>query len=159
MGDGYREQPEKLLAEFAMTRTLAACFRQAADAYPVPQSSPAANSADLLLKIMLTHQAFFQEPTGRDTECPRMERLFADGDVQEFLHVHLSEGIEWFHQERFEVLLNVLYLASLSIFLATDAASAEIVSETLRIHTAVREYRAMAESAGYRTRQFLRVTG
>jgi len=157
LGDDYREHPEKLLAEFALTRTFAACFRQAADAHPGSQPSPAANSEELLLKIMLVHQSFFREQAGRAAECPWLERLFADSNVREFLHVHLSEGIEWFHQEGFEELLTALYLASLSIFLTTDAASAEIVSETLRIHTAVREYCSKAELAGYRTQQFLRV--
>ena len=159
LGDVYREHPEKLLAEFALTRTLAACFRQAAEAHPGSQPSPTANSEELLLKIMLAHQSFFQEQAGREDEGLRLDRLFADSDAREFLHVHLSEGIEWFHQERFEELLKALYLASLSIFLATDASSAEIVSETLRIDTAVQEYCSKAELAGYRTEQFLHGTG
>ncbi|TLN00567.1 alpha-amylase, partial [bacterium] len=61
LGDVYRENPEKLLAEFALTRTLATCFRKAADAPPGTQPSPAPNREELLLKIMLTHRFFSQD--------------------------------------------------------------------------------------------------
>lgn len=158
LGGVYREQPQKLLADFALIRTLANCFQQAIDRKAATQPATTANNGILLLQIMLAHPSFFRDQTENEEKCPRLEQLFAGSDVREFLQVHLSEGIEWFNKERFEVLLNALYLTNLCIFLATDADSAEIVSETLRLHTAVREYCSRAELAGYRTERFLRVT-
>ncbi|MHC1697262.1 MAG: alpha-amylase family glycosyl hydrolase [Geobacteraceae bacterium] len=157
LGEVYRQHPEKLLVEFALSRTLATCFQRASIARHDSQPSAAGNYEELLLKIMLGHQTFFQKRTEREIASQRMERLFADDDVQKFLYVHLSEGIEWFHRERLEELLTALYLAALSTFLSADTTSAAIISETLRIHTAVQEDCFKAEKAGYRTLQFLRL--
>ena len=159
LGEVSRKHPEKLLEEFALTSTIASCFRLAAGANHGSRSTPADNGEELLLKIMLAHQSFFRKPAGREKASPPLERLFADSDVREFLHVHFSAEIEWFHRERFEALLYALYLASISLFLSVETASAEIVSETLRIHQAVQDYCCKAELAGYRTEQFLRHMG
>jgi glycosidase len=159
LDENFREHPEKVLAEFALTKTLSSCFRQASVCEPEAQPSPTGNAEDLLLKIMLAQSGFFLERKEIETDHAAMERLFADNDVREFLHVHQSEGIEWFNRERFEELLKVLCLAGLSIFVSEDRASAEIISETLRILTAVQEYCDRAEKSGYRTHHFLHTTG
>jgi hypothetical protein len=107
---------------------------------------------------MLAHNAFFLNRTEIADNDARLKRLFADDGVREFLHVHQSEGIEWFNRERFEELVKALYLTGLCTLLTKDTLSAEIISETIRILNEVQEYCDKAEKSGYRTQQFLHTT-
>ncbi len=159
LGENFRQHPEKVLTEFALTRTLSSCFQQVSASTPGSPPSPAGKEADLLLKIMLVHNSFFLQQLEIENDEERMERLFADNDVRKFLQAHESKGIEWFNKERFEELLKDLYLAGLSTLLTKDTVSKEIITETLRIFKAVQEYSDRAEKSGYRTDQFLHTTG
>ncbi|MDD2334971.1 MAG: alpha-amylase family glycosyl hydrolase [Geobacteraceae bacterium] len=155
LGEHFREHPEKVLVEFALAKTLASCFQQVSVSKLGDQIPPVDNGEDLLLRIMLVHNSFFLNQMETETADARMEQLFADNGIREFLHVHLSEGIEWFNRERFEELLKALYLTGLCSLVTENTVSAEMISETLRIHKEVREYSDRAEKSGYRTLIFL----
>lgn len=155
LGGSFREHPEKVLTEFALTKTLVSCFQQVSVSTLEDQLPPADNGEDLLLRIMLVHNSFFLNQRKAETADGRMERLFVDNDIRGLLHVHLSEGIEWFNRERFEELLKALYLTGLSTLVTEETVSADMISETLRIHKEVREYSDRAEKSGYRTLIFL----
>ncbi len=155
LGGYFREHPEKVLTEFALTKTLVSCFQQISVSTLGEHPSPAGKGEGLLLQIMLTHHSFFLQQMALENTDTRMERLFADNVVREFLQVHQSEGIEWFNRERFEEVLKALYLTGLSTLVTGETVSAEMVSETLRIHKEVREYSDRAEKSGYRTLEFL----
>jgi len=155
LGENFREHPENIVAEFAVSRTLASCFGQVSETIPGVHPSAAGNGQDLLLKIMLIHKSFFLKRTEIAANDERLERLFADDGVQEFLHVHQHEGIEWFNRERFEELLKALCLTGLCTLVTKATISEEIVSETIRILNEVQEYCDRAEKSGYRTQHFL----
>jgi glycosidase len=158
LGENFREHPETIVSEFALTRTLASCFGQVSGSTPGFHPSAAGNGQDLLLKIMLVHNAFFLKRTEIVDNDTRMVQLFADDGVREFLHVHQSEDIEWFNREKFEELVKALYLTGLSNLLTKDKVSEEIISETIRILNEVQEYCDRAEKSGYRTQHFLHTT-
>lgn len=158
VGAAFRNQPEKLLAEFALSRVLTDSFSKATDSTAGFELSSLGNREELLLKIMLAHQSFLQERSEKETGDAGIDRLFTESDVRDFLHIHLSEGIEWFNKERFEELLQALYLARLTTFLAADTLPTERISEILRIHSAVTDFSAKAERAGYRTLSFLQTS-
>ena len=158
LGENFRESPEKIVTEFALTRTLASCFGQASESAPGFHPSVAGNGQDLLLKIMLVHDSFFLKLTELADIDARLARLFADDGVREFLHVHKSEGIEWFNRERFEELLKALYLTDICTLVTKDTSTEEIIRETIRILIEVQEYSDRAEKSGYRTQHFLPAT-
>ncbi len=158
LGEAFRDHPEMLLTEFALKETLAAGFRRTSDTTPGSGPSATGNAEEVLLQIMLSQQCYFPELPDSKDDPIMMKQLFANSAVRVFLHIHLSEEIEWFNRERFVILLQALCLADLGLFLKSDPVSTDIIKETLRIHKAVRDYCLRAKAAGYRTSQFLLLT-
>jgi glycosidase len=73
-----------------------------------------------LIKILTTHQGWFEQPTADQTaEAARVLRtLLADTEVQEHLRINRYQGILWFHNESLDRVLTGLYLTA-----AVDALS------------------------------------
>ena len=112
----------------------------------------------LLLEILMHHSGYFH--AWDDAECAaRTRRLCADWRVRSFLLVHESGGETWFNKERFETLLQWLFLAEMSGDLpGRDDAEHLHVRMTL-LYTAVKVLAAAAEKARYRPEQFLEILG
>jgi hypothetical protein len=108
----------------------------------------------LLMGILMNHGGYFS--AWDDTECRRRTvALFADREVQAFLLVHESGGETWFNKERFECLLQWLFLAEMSGDLpGRDELEHLLVRMTL-LFKAVETLSAAAEKARYRPQQFL----
>lgn len=154
----FRSTPERVLTEFALTRTIVACFRQMADMRHDLRPDHAGGGEELLLKILLRQKSFFGKPAEEEHGGELMKRLFSDNDIRAFLLVHQSENIEWFNKERFEELMQALFLTAIGRYLEEGPASAEIVKESIRISKAVEKYSDAAEKSGYQTALLLAMT-
>jgi len=119
-----------------------------------------------LVKVLTEHQRWFESSEGRlDSPYRVLERLLADTEVQQFLHVHRHEGILWFNQESFGELLRGLLAVAVIDALAAAAgagsaagagggASAEASSQAaarqiLERYELVRRLRAAERQSGY----------
>jgi len=83
-------------------------------------SSEEQQSALGLIKILTTHQGWFEQPSA-DQKAPAarvLRTLLADSEVQEYLRVNRYQGILWFHDESLNRVLAGLYLTA-----AVDALS------------------------------------
>lgn len=150
LGGDFSEHPDKIMVEFALNRTIQDSFRSAATATPGFEPSPAAGCENLLLGILLVHHAFFLEDPGPGKER-RLKLLFESPAVREFLLVHLSDDIEWFNKERFEELLQALFLAGLATLLERGGQIAEVCEESIRMNETLQYFCRQAEQAHYRT--------
>ena len=108
----------------------------------------------LLVEILLHHAGFFTD--WDNTECAdRVTRLLGDWRVRSFLLVHESGGETWFNKERFDCLLQWLFLAEMSGDLAgRDEADHLHVRMTL-LYMNVQMLQDAAERSLYRPQQFI----
>jgi len=151
LGGEFSENPEKIMTEFVLHRTIEDSFRSAAAATPDFEPSPAGGCEDILLRDLLVHHAFFLEEPALDTIDDRLKRLFDDHAVREFLLVHLSEDIEWFNRERFEELMQALLLTGLATLLERGKTVAETFEESIHLLDEVQMYCSRAKHSLYRT--------
>jgi hypothetical protein len=83
-----------------------------------------------------------------------MNALFADELAKQFLLVNRSNGEEWFNKERFEDLMQWLYLTDM-ISLCAQTVDASLTTERFALgYETVIDYISKAESAHYRTDLF-----
>jgi hypothetical protein len=107
----------------------------------------------LLMGILMNHAGYFT--AWDDAECHQRTRaLFNDHEVQAFLLVHESGGDTWFNKERFECLLQWLFLAQMSGDLAGRDELEHLFVRMSLLHKAVELLNEAAEKARYRPQQF-----
>ncbi len=159
LGEDFGRSPERVLTEFALTRTLAAGFRKLADIQRDMRPGHAGSCEDLLLKILLRHNSFFLKQAEGEHGEGLMQQLFSDNDIREFLLVHQSGNIEWFNRERFEELMQALFLTAIGLLVEEGSASAEVFRECIRIRKETEHYCDSAEESHYQTGLFLDITG
>ena len=107
----------------------------------------------LLLGVLMNHTGYF---TAWD-DMERSERtrtLFNDREVRVFLLVHESGGDTWFNKERFESLLQWLFLAEMSGDLAGRDELEHLLVRMTLLYKAVELLNEAAEQARYRPQQF-----
>ena len=116
-----------------------------------------------LVKVLTEHQRWFESAEGRlDSPYRVLERLLADTEVQQFLHVHRHEGILWFNQESFgELLRGLLAVAVIDALAAgagagggaggasAGASSQAAARQILERYELVRRLRAAERQSGY----------
>ncbi len=76
-----------------------------------------------LVRLMISHQTWFEDAGDKDRLAAILERWLQDGDVQRFLQINRYQGVLWFNKEAFEELLWYLYAANL-LLSAGDAGGA-----------------------------------
>jgi glycosidase len=158
LAEGFHRSPERVLTEFALTRTLAAGFRKLADMQRDFQPGYFGGREELLLKILLRYNSFFLEQAEGEHGGGLMKQLFSDNDIREFLLVHLSGNIEWFNRERFEELMQTLFLTALGVLVERGYASVEVIRKCIRIRKQTEHYYKSAEESCYQTGLFLNMT-
>ena len=108
----------------------------------------------LLMALLMNHAGYFT--AWDDAECAgRTKALFSDREVQAFLLVHESGKDTWFNKERFECLLQWLFLAEMSGDLAGRDELEHLLVRMTLLYKAVEQLCEAAEKASYRPQQFL----
>jgi hypothetical protein len=108
----------------------------------------------LLMGILMNHAGYFT--AWDDTECAERTRaLFTDREVQTFLLVHESGGDTWFNKERFDSLLQWLFLAEMSGDPAGRDELEHLLVRMTLLHKAVDLLNEAAEKVRYRPQPFL----
>jgi glycosidase len=140
------------LDQFGMTRVLLTTFHQfqgTAGTAPLWGSG----TELLMMRILLAHQSLFADRDAT-TRSKLMNALFADELAKQFLLVNRSNGEEWFNKERFEDLMQWLYLTDM-ISLCAQTVDASLTTERFALgYETVIDYISKAESAHYRTDLF-----
>ncbi len=137
-----------LINEFGLGRVMAELFA-AARSGELTAPVLDAESSVLLVKALVAQQQFFVE-WDADLCQERLALLFADPRVRQFLQVHWSDGVEWFNRERFELLVQWLYLMAIIPLGTVSVNKTALVREMVRLHAAAQELVAAAEACGYR---------
>lgn len=112
-----------------------------------PQS--AAESA-LLLQLLLRHGGFW----GGVTPATEFATLFADPQVKRFVGLHWADGVQWFHQERFETLVFWLGVTGALTRLQQQTTKTAALTALLPLQLQVAELLQRARKAGYRLAEF-----
>lgn len=108
----------------------------------------------LLMGVLMNNSGYFT--AWDDDECvARTTVLFSDREVQAFLLVHESGGEIWFNKERFDTLLQWLFLTEMSSDLAGQDELAHLFVRMTLLYKAVVMLNEAADKARYRPQQFL----
>ena len=112
----------------------------------------------LLMALLMNHAGYFT--AWDDAECAgRTKALFSDRAVQAFLLVHESGKDTWFNKERFECLLQWLFVAEMSGDLAGRDDLEHLLVRMTLLYKSVEQLCEAAEKASYRPQQFLALLG
>ena len=107
-----------------------------------------------LMNILMSLAGYFTE--WDDAECAERARgLFTDQEARAFLLVHESGGETWFNKERFESLLQWLFVAEMSGDLAGRDDLEHLHVRMALLYKAVESLITAANKASYRPKQFL----
>lgn len=142
--------PERVIADHGLYRALAAVFRAAADLSEDFSPPWGDDGALLLMKILLGGRF----PLERVESVPGEDvstMLLHDRAVRDFIHAHLSGGVEWFNRERYEDLAAWLFLASAAKALSSRETRRRGTDVLLCLHAGMKKLVNDAEEAGYRT--------
>lgn len=141
---GTWEEPAGPLVVYGLDRSITATFAAQESA-----EVQYAGAEGVLLRVLLNHGEEFQHLFTKDpTGC--LVALLNDRDAQTYLHVHCSNGSEWFNKERWEELSLTLTTCALlvdPVTLEKKASWADQVEALSAIH---KDMLHRAVSARYR---------
>jgi ADP-glucose type glycogen/starch synthase len=104
----------------------------------------------LLVKILTRHQKIGEAEGG----TADFALLLDDNDVQRFLEVHPFEGVLWFSRERFEELIDGLFVISALSAASRPLTGIEIFDSVLNLYARTVAVDNAAVSAGFRFEPF-----
>jgi len=148
--EGEIIKPDRLLADLGLYRALSAICEAAGQRASRLAPLWGADGAVLLMKILLTER-LEHAPDDALQESNRAAKLLRNREVRKFIHVHHSEGIEWFNRERYEDLAGWLFLSAAAKALACTESRRSGTDLLLRLHKSLMLLVKEAEKAGYRT--------
>jgi len=143
-------EPERVIADLGLYRPLATVLQTAAHLSAGFSPPWGDDGALLMMKILLSGRF----PLARVETMPGKgisAMLLHDREVREFIHAHLSEGVEWFNRERYEDLAAWLFLASAVKALSSRETRRRGTELLLSLHGVMTKIVNDAEEAGYRT--------
>jgi hypothetical protein len=101
------------------------------------------------LRALLGHHTLLLDQP-QDCGGERLGELLRDSGVRAFIHIHVSDGQEWFNRERFEDLIGWLFLTAAVPVEETGMEGRPAVERLFRLHDAAQCLIRDAEKAGYR---------
>ena len=120
-------------------------------------SEEAAQESVTLIKLLASHQRWFEEPDGEGRTYRVLERLVRDDDVRQFLQVNRYQDLLWFNKETFERLLWwMLAVAAVEVASRKTSGAAE---ELLSCRRVVEELLLAEERSGYQVEKLLAEVG
>jgi len=148
----------RLMADLGLERAVASAFEKPAESSQNFASPWGSFSAVTLLKILLSsHGSFSDEVT--DEHSDWLAGLFDDDLARDFLQVHLSGGVEWFSKERFEDMVQLLFLAAIVEPRHAPPVKPAFERNLTGIHETALALIDAAAKAGYRVAVLLNADG
>ncbi len=147
---GYEQQSAAWMDEWLLGRIISQAFQ----ALGCDEAS-AQRETDLV-KILVSHrQGFLSGPT-KDETGSDLSALLTEPEVQQFLEFNWYDGVLWFNKERFEGLMEWLFLVSIFDLLApVDHMEEKVVQAVLERYEFVQQVIGWAGRSEYRVQKLL----
>ena len=120
---------------------------------------------DGLVRVVLAHHNWWkytQEHEEKRAALTVVETLLADANVEDFLQIHVHNGVTWFNQEMFELMIDWLMVVGAWHELTAAVAGGKrigwtnVVAETQAMAEVYKQWRAAERASGFRVDELLK---
>jgi hypothetical protein len=114
-----------------------------------------------LIRILTSHQEWFEFEGGEDRVYPILRSWLEDSDVQRFIQVNRYQGVLWFNHESFEDVIDALMSIAIVNLVAQqeltggDHTGSEVENRLRPLVQIIQQIRAAEKESGYQVEKLL----
>ncbi|NIO03397.1 MAG: alpha-amylase, partial [Proteobacteria bacterium] len=147
---GYEQQSAAWMDEWLLGRIISQTFQV------LGCDEASAQRETDLVKILVSHRQGFGSGQTKDETRSNLKALLTEPEVQQFLEFNWYDGVLWFSKERFEELMEWLFLVSvLDLIAPVDHIGEKVVQAILERHEVVQQVIRWARRSEYRVQKLL----
>lgn len=150
VGEDTECGPHGIMANLGLYPALTTVFTTAGQRSPARSPAWGIEGSLLLMKILLSGRFRIEEEDAVPAKT-QAAMLLRDREVRLFIHVHQSEGVEWFNRERYEDLAGWLFLSTAARAACNEEKAQDGIGLMCRLLGTMKRLVDDAERAGYRT--------